>query len=149
MTHYKKLFPATDFLGPQDFPEPKEVTISRVAASDMPERDGKKERRPCLWIMDAKGAEYPRKLKLPKSVLTVFAWMFGPHLEDWVGQKITLKAAWCLSFGEVQECVRPALDDATTGKIKKWLKTQKSSPHAWECRAPDLISAPQNGEQNV
>ena len=123
--HYRKLYPPGEFLGPQDFETPREVTISRVALAEMPERDGVKERAACLWIIDAKGNEYPRRLKLPKTVLFAFSIILGSDVDQWPGKKLTLKATWCLSFGEVEECVRPVLDAAMTKKVLDRLKKRK------------------------
>ena len=137
MSHYRKLFPPGEFLGPQDFPEPgKEVTISRAAIADMPERDGKIEKAACLWIVAADGSEYPRRLKLPKSFIFALSRLLGPDYDLWTGKKITLTAAWCLSFGEVEECVRPVLPPDVLKAVGAWLKKRKSSAKAWSCAAP-------------
>jgi hypothetical protein len=36
-----------------------------------------------------------------------------------------------LSFGEVEECVRPVLSADVESKVFKWLKKRKSSSHAF------------------
>lgn len=138
MAHINDLLPPSEFLGPQDFQVPREVTISRVAKSEMPERDSKKapEVKPCLWIIDKTGAEYPRKLKLPPTMLKVIGWILGTDYKTWAGKKITLKATWCLSFREVQECVRPQLSEAMTRKIRNKLKDRKVNADCWECDPP-------------
>jgi hypothetical protein len=136
MTHYRKLMPPGEFLGPQDFEAPREVTISRVAIANMPERDGKVEQACCMWIMQKDGAEYPRRLKLPKTVLFAFSLVLGTDSDAWTGQKITLKAAWCLSFGELEECVRPVLTAEQTALVIKRLKKRKTNSKVWECEGP-------------
>jgi hypothetical protein len=135
MPHYRSLYPPSDFLGPQDFPAPgREVTISRVALAEMPEREGKKkEKAACLWITAKDGSEYPRRLKLPKSFIFALSELLGPDYDQWAGKKITLVSAHCLAFGDVEECVRPVLPNAINDKVSAWLKRRNSSPRAWMC----------------
>lgn len=143
MTHYRKLMPTGEFLGPQDFETPREVTISRVAIVDMPEREGKKEKACCMWILNAAGAEYPRRLKLPKTVLFAFSLVLGTDSDAWTGQKIMLKTTWCLSFGDIEECIRPVLTSAQTEQVIKRLKKRKINSKVWECPPPrDLKPQP-------
>ena len=136
MTHYRKLMPPGEFLGPQDFETPREVTISRVAIVDMPARDDKIEKACCMWITQKDGAEYPRRLKLPKTVLFALSLVLGTESDAWTGQKITLKAAWCLSFGDLEECVRPVLTNEQTALVIKRLKKRKTNSKVWECEGP-------------
>ena len=138
MAHINDLLPPSPFLGPQHFQVPREVTISRVGNSEMPERDAKKtpEVKVCMWILDKTGEEFPLKLKIPPTMLRVMGWILGTNYKLWPGKKIWLKATWCLSFREVQECVRPQLTEAMTRKIRNKLKDRKVTPDCWECDPP-------------
>ena len=140
MPNWRKLLPIGDFLGPQDFPLPREVTISRAGISVMPSRDdkkdAKKEEAACLWILDVNGHEFLRKYKLPKLVMRVFSWMLGSDYDNWAGKKITLRSTWCNAFGDVEECIRPVITDEIHGKLMKSMKKKKTNRDMWECKAP-------------
>jgi hypothetical protein len=132
MAHYKTLLDPGEFLGAQDFPAEREVTISRVVAEDMEDRDSKsKKRYPMLYIKAKDGSEYPRKFKVPKSVLYGLSLLLGTDIDTWKDQKITLFAGKCLSFGEVEECIRVRFPQEIEGRIYKWLKKRKASRSAY------------------
>lgn len=134
MTHYKNLLDPGEFLGPQDFPaEGREVTISRAVGEDLEDRDDKtrKKRTPMIYIKTKDGGEYPRKFKVPKSVLHGLSLVLGPETDAWAGQKITIFRTKCLSFGDVEECLRVKFSPDIDDKIYKWLKKRKSSRSAY------------------
>lgn len=133
MSHYKNLLDPGIFLGPQDFPgEGREVTISRVAREDLPKRDGEKaQSAPMLYILDKSGKEYARKLKIPKSVLYGLSLALGNETDAWAGKKITLFATKCLSFGEVEECLRVRFPADIDAKVRRWLKKRKANASAY------------------
>jgi hypothetical protein len=135
MTHYKNLLDPTDFLGAADFPAPKTVTISRAVREKIDPKDPKTLEAPMLYFVHA-GQEIRRKYKVPKSVLYALSLMFGPDVDEWKGKQITLMAAKCLSFGEVEECVRPVLTPEIESKVFKWLKKRKSSSQAFMIKDP-------------
>ena len=130
--HYKQLLDPGKFLGPQDFTAEREVTISRVSREKMPARDGEPEQSaPMLYIIQKDGAEYARPYKVPKSVMYGLSLAFGTETDAWKGQKIGMFAAKCMSFGEVEECLRLRFSPEIDGKIRKWMKKRKSNPSAY------------------
>lgn len=132
MTHYRNLLDPGEFLGVQDFPADKEVTISRIIREKMPKRDNEKETAsPMLYIKGKDGAEYPRKFKVPKSVLYGLSELMGAETDAWVGQKITIFSTRCMAFGEIEPCLRVRFPDAIDGKVRKWLKKRKANPNAY------------------
>lgn len=133
MGHYKLLLDPGKFLGPADFPVEREVTIHRVAKEEMPsrEKDEAKTTAPMLYVRTKDGAEYPRCYKVPKSVLYGLSLALGTDTDGWVGQRISLFAAHCMSFGEKEECLRVRFTAEIDGKIRRWLKKRKASPSAY------------------
>lgn len=144
MAHWKMLLNPSEYLGAQDFPEPKEVVISRVVREEAPTRDEdddktgspKKppEMHPVMYIVGRDGNEYPRRLKMPKTVLYGLSHMLGPDYDKWAGQKVTIYATKCKSFGEIEECVRIKFDAKIIGKIKAYCKKRKVSFAVFECQ---------------
>lgn len=133
MTHYKTLLDPGEFLGPQDFPTEREVTISRAVSEEMEDREekGKKKRCPMIYLKGKDGGEYPRKFKVPKSVLYGLSCLLGTDIDTWKDQKITLFAAKCMSFGDVEECIRVRFPADIEAKVYKWLKKRKASRSAY------------------
>ncbi len=127
MPHYKTLLDPGEFLGPQDFPAPREVTIHRVCAEMLADREDEKKQKktPMLYLRDKNGGEVPRKFKIPKSVLYGLSELLGSDFATWPGQKITIMSARCLSFGDVEECLRVQFPAAIDQRVRKWLKKRK------------------------
>lgn len=137
MAHYKTLLDPAKYLGAVDFPKEREVTISRAAREQLPMRKEEKEDpglAPMLYILDKEGKEHHRPLKIPKSVLEGLALMLGPDYDTWVGKKVTLFATKCLSFGDVEECVRVRFPEEIERKVMKWLKKRKANPSCYILR---------------
>ena len=133
MKHWKTLLDPGVFLGPQDFPEPRAVTIARIAREKMPARDGEPEQSsPMLYIQAKDGTEYPRKLKLPKTVLYGLSIALGPDLDQWVGKQITVYATTCLSFGQPEECLRVQFDPQIEAKVIAYCKKRKVNPKVYK-----------------
>jgi hypothetical protein len=131
VTHYKKLLDPSVFIGAQDFPEPKTVTISRVVREDMPERSGEAKQAAPMMYFSAGGKELPRRYKVPKSVLYGLSLEMGSDIDLWAGKQITLFAARCMAFGEIEECVRVEFKPETTQKIYTWMKKRKANKSAY------------------
>ncbi len=134
MAHYKQLLDPAKYLGPVDFPAEREVTISRIVREKLPQRDDDKEApksAPMLYIKAKDGTEYGRPLKVPKTVLHGMALMFGVDTDKWLGQKITVFAARCMAFGEIEECLRVRFAPEIDTKVRAWLKKRKASPSAY------------------
>lgn len=130
--HYKKLLDPAKYLGAQDFIAEREVTISRIAREEMAGRDKEeKQSAPMLYIKAKDGSEYPRPFKVPKSVLYGLSLHMGTETDAWIGQKITLFAAFCMSVGDKEECLRVRFPTEIDMKIRKWLKKRKASASAY------------------
>lgn len=143
MAHYRALLDPGLFLGPADFAKEREVTISRVVREEIPARDGEeKQSSPMLYIRAKDGTEYPRKLKVPKSVLYGLSLLLGTETDAWVGKRITIFAAWCMSFGEREECLRVRFPAQIESGIRKWLKKRKASPSCYMIDGPATSPAP-------
>jgi hypothetical protein len=143
VAHYKSLLDPGVFVGPADFPKEREVTISRVVREEIPARPGEeKQSSPMLYFLGKNGVEYPRKLKVPKSVLFGLSLLLGTETDAWVGKKIAVFSAWCLSFGEREECLRVRFPAQIENDIRKWLKKRKASPSCYMIDGPAPSSAP-------
>jgi hypothetical protein len=131
--HYKALLDPGEFLGPQDFQTEREVTISRAVAEGLADRDDKTKTKRCpmIYIKTKDGGEYPRKFKVPKSVLYGLSLLLGTETDAWAGQKITIFSTFCMSFGDKEECLRVRFPAEIDQKIRKWLKKRKASPSAY------------------
>lgn len=126
--HYRALLNPTDFIGPQDCDSPFTATISRVVREVV--QEGKPEKAPIMYFKNGEG-EAPKKFKVPKSVMYGLSLTFGNDVDTWVGQTIELYKAWCMSFGEEEECVRVRFAPDIDTKIRKWLKKRGASPNAY------------------
>jgi hypothetical protein len=136
--HWRALLDPGVYVGPQDFPADKTVAISRVVREAMPSRDKDEAETsaPMMYFAPRKadgslGAEIARKYKAPKSVMYGLSLTFGTETDAWIGKDVTLFATKCMSFGEVEECVRIRFAPEVDRKIKGWLKKRKSSPKAY------------------
>lgn len=131
MSHYKTLLDPSEFVGPQDFPKPKALTISRVVREQLKRsEEGGKTGAPMMYFAHG-GAELPRKYKVPNGVMFALSLVHGSDVDAWVGKTVTLFAAKCLSFGDVEECVRPELPPEVERKVLAWYKKRKASPRAY------------------
>lgn len=129
--HYKKLLDPSIFVGPQDFTTDKTVTISRVVREGMPKRDDEKSAEAPMIYLAHNGKELERKYKAPKSVLYGLSLTYGVDTDQWIGKPVTLFAAKCMAFGEVEECVRIRFTPEVDAKIIKWLKKRKANRSAY------------------
>jgi hypothetical protein len=132
IVHYKNLLDPGKFLGPCDFQQEREVTISRVSREKMPARDGEPEQSaPMMFIVAKDGSEYARPYKVPKSVMYGLSLALGVETDAWKGQKVGIYAAKCMSFGDVEECLRIRFAPEIDAKIRKWMKKRKANPSAY------------------
>jgi hypothetical protein len=131
MAHYKQLLDPGIFIGPQDCQTDRTVTISRVVREDMPKRDGEDKTASPMMYFAHGDKEMSRKYKVPKSVLYGLSLMLGTDSDGWKGKPVTLFAATCMSFGEVEECVRIRFPDEIQAKIRKWMKKRKANVSAY------------------
>ena len=129
MPHYKTLLDPTEFIGPHDFPEPKQVTISRVVREPTTKRD-ETTMAPIMYFA-AGGNELKRKYRIPSSVMHGLALTFGTDYESWSGKTVEMYAATCLAFGEREECVRIRFAPKIHAAVKAWMKKRKASPNSY------------------
>lgn len=100
-THWKKLV-NPDYIGAYALPPGQDVTvtIASVAREKITSTGGKKEECTVARLIGHK----PFILNATNS--KSIAALYGPYIEDWVGQKITLYASTTKLAGEVVECLR-------------------------------------------
>jgi len=132
MAHYKSFRDPGALIQEHEITAPRPVKISRFDRFKMPERDGEKsEACQVIYILGKDGSEYPRPFKAPKSVQHGLSLLFGPDAEDWKGKDVTIFATKCMSFGEVEPCIRIQFPAEIDSKIRKWLKKRKANPSAY------------------
>ena len=129
MAHYKSYLDPGKYLGPADFPTEREITISRLAREKLPARDGEPEQSaPMIYVVAKDGSEYPKPYKVPKLVMHGLSLAFGTEADAWKGQKIGMFKTTCMSFGDVEECLRLRFSPEIDGKIRKFMKKRKLNP---------------------
>lgn len=139
MTHYKKLLDPSIYLGPPDFDTERTVKVSRVVREKKPKRDGEAEETGVhLYIFQKDGTEYARPLPIRSTLLHGLSLVFGVEIEGWAGKEITLFRTTCLSFGEVEECVRIRFEPSIDRRIISWLKKRKVSPKTYMMELPSV-----------
>ena len=131
MTHWKQLFDPSERLGAHDFEKPKKLTISRVVSEKG--ADGKKEAH--MYFMHD-GKELKRYWSVPKSSMYGLTLLLDGPYDTWHGKQITLHADHCLSFGDVEECVRCEFPPNIEEKVIKYLKKRKANTKVHRCPAP-------------
>ena len=132
MAHYLSYRDPGLFLQAHEFPAPRTVKISRFDRVKPPERDGEKAATcQAIYIFAKDGTEYPRPIKVPKSVQHGLALLFGADADDWKGKEVTVFATKCLAFGEVEACLRIEFPAEIESKIRKFMKKRKANPSAY------------------
>lgn len=132
MPHWKTLLDPSIYLGPQDFPTDKEVTISRMASEKVGRPGEVQKLGAMMYIIARDGSEVKRPLKLSRLVMRGMGIFFGSHdYKNWPGKKITLFATMCLYGGERVECVRARFPADVEAQIRSYAKANKISPKAY------------------
>ena len=100
-THWKRLI-NPDYIGAYALPEGGDLTvkIDFVQVEEITGTGGKKEVCTVAHLVDQK----PMILNVTNS--KSIAKLYGPYIEDWVGQRITLFASTTRLAGETVECLR-------------------------------------------
>ena len=108
-THFKKLR-NPNFIGSWDLENPtqdgyiaKDVTIAKVENQQV--HDGKGGQSECT-VIHLK--ECKPMIGNSTNLKTIAKVLKTPYIEEWVGQKITLKVASVKAFGEVHDAIRVA-----------------------------------------
>jgi hypothetical protein len=133
--HYKKLLDPGIYLGPQDFFDgPKKLTISRAVRESIETKgdagDSKspqtapKQSAPMLYFIH-NGVELPRRYKIPATVLYGLSLLLGKDCDQWHGKDIVIEVCKCMSFGEIEDCLRVQFPAEIEDKIHKYLKKRK------------------------
>lgn len=100
-THWKALV-NPDYIGAYALPDGEDltVTIEFVRREEVTGTGGKKEECTVARLVDQK----PMILNMTNSKM--IAKLYGPFIEDWAGQQITLYASSTKLAGEMVECLR-------------------------------------------
>lgn len=77
------------------------VTIDRVVGVTLVGEGGRKAKKPCVYF---RGKD--RGLALNKTNGKTIASLYGPHVEEWVGKRITLYPTTTQFGGETKDCIR-------------------------------------------
>lgn len=112
MTTMNDLFPSP-YLTAHDVANKPIVTIKRFDKKTMKNKKGEDEVKPVLFFN-----EFEKGMVLNKTNANTIAALYGPTLEDWIGERVTLYSAMVEAFGESQEAIRvmntkPAADKNT------------------------------------
>jgi hypothetical protein len=114
--------------------------VSRVAREKKAKREGEAEESGVmLYILGKDGAEYPRPLPVRSTMLYIVSLLHGPDIEGWVGKELTLFRTTCLSFNEVEECVRIRVSPDIDRKVLARLKKRKASPKTYMMELPAAV----------
>ena len=101
MTHVLSMFDSP-YLHHYDLTKPEVVVqIERVEATELVGQGGRKNKKPVVYF---KGAT--KGLGLNKTNARAIITMYGPQVEDWVGQWVTLYKTTTEMAGETVECIR-------------------------------------------
>lgn len=102
MTHYKDFFDPSPYVAAHELGgKDVTVTIVRATGGTVEGEKGRKARKGILYF---KGAKKP--LVLNKTNGKTIAAMYGNHVEEWVGKRITLFPTTTTRDGETVECIR-------------------------------------------
>lgn len=102
MTDYRTFFDK-DYIGAWSLPEGKDVTvtITKVVGGQLTGVGGRKTRKPVIYM---KGTE--KGLALNATNSKTIAGMYGNHVEEWAGKRVTLFKSTTTFGSEQMECVR-------------------------------------------
>lgn len=113
-THWK-LLTNPDYIGAYWLPEGQDVTVTidYVVREMITGTGGKKEECTVAHLRDVK----PFILNATNS--KTIAKLYGPYIEDWAGQRITLFASTAKLAGDTVEClrIRPKVAEKVAGPI--------------------------------
>ena len=101
MTDYRKFFDK-DFLGAWDIPD-KDITLTIADAKggELTGPGGRKSKKPIL-----KFEKTEKAMALNATNGKIIAGMYGVHVEEWVGKRITLFKTQTQMGGDTVDCIR-------------------------------------------
>ena len=112
MTTMNDLFPSP-YLTAHDVAHKPTVTIKSFSKKTMKNKQGEDEIKPVIFFN-----EFEKGMVLNKTNANTIAALYGPTLEDWIGERVTLHSVMVEAFGESTEAIRvmnskPSADKAT------------------------------------
>lgn len=102
MTDYRTMFDK-DFIGAWSLPDGKDVTvtISKVTGGTLTGVGGRKTRKPVLYMVGT-----DKGLALNATNSKTIAALYGNHVEEWSGKRVTLFKSMTQFGSEQMECIR-------------------------------------------
>ena len=102
MTDYRTMFDK-DFIGAWSLPDGKDVTVTltKVTGGTLTGVGGRKTRKPVAYMA---GTE--KGFALNATNCKTIAALYGNHVEEWVGKRVTLFKTTTTFGSEQMECVR-------------------------------------------
>ena len=100
MTTIDDLFPSK-YLKAADAAPDLTLTIAKVGKENLKNRDGEEELKPIVYF-----ADHDKGMVLNKTNGNVLSDLFGPEVEGWTGQRVTLCAVDVDAFGKIQKALR-------------------------------------------
>lgn len=140
MTHFREHFDSP-YIGHWDLDGDVVVTIAQVRAGTVEGEKGRKDKKAI-----AKLSEFPKPMVINVTNAKTIAGMYGQHVEQWIGKRITLYPDTTRSAeGKTVECirVRPTVPKgAPKGAPKSAPQGQKQKgPVALATNADELLAA--------
>ena len=99
--HYKLMFPSRYLDAATLQGRDVVVEIESVSMQTLEGEKGERDKRPCVRL-----AGKTKIWVLNKTNARVIAKLYGPDVDDWRGQCVTVYPTKCEAFGETVECVR-------------------------------------------
>ncbi len=100
MTTLTDLFPSP-YLTAHDVAHKPVVTIKSFSKKTMKNKQGEDEVKPVIFF-----SEFEKGMVLNKTNANAIAGLYGPTLEDWIGERVTLQSVVVEAFGESTEAIR-------------------------------------------
>lgn len=102
MTHFNNFF-EKDFIGSWSLPDGKDVTvtISEVKGGTLTGVGGRKTKKPIVYMVGTK-----KGLAINATNAKTIAGMYGNHVEEWAGKRITLFKTTTQFGSETMDCLR-------------------------------------------
>jgi hypothetical protein len=100
MTDIRTMF-EKDFLGAWNLEGDTTVTIKGVKAAKIKNAQDKENKKPIIAV-----AEFDKPFVCNSTNAETISALYGRHVEQWVGKRITLYPAQVQAFGKMNDCIR-------------------------------------------
>ena len=100
MTTMNDLFPSP-YLTAHDVAHKPTVTIKSFSKKTMKNKQGEEEVKPVIFFN-----EFEKGMVLNKTNANTIAGLYGPTLEEWIGERVVLHSVMVEAFGESTEAIR-------------------------------------------